>query len=57
MAFRLIYLITWRYIDGSASGAVSAHGTEEGAARIVELLNQHGDGMKRFAVIPTPFED
>lgn len=57
MAIRLVYVVIWRYCDGSASGAVSAHGTKEAADRMVDLLALHGDGMKRFVVEAVPYED
>lgn len=57
MAARIIYVVIWRYHDGSAAGMVSAHGTEVGADLMVRLLEQHGDGMKSFKAEPVPYED
>ncbi len=57
MSIRVIYVITWRYYDGSAAGVVSAHGTNEGAEHMVSILRQHCDGMKVFAIEPIPYED
>ena len=57
MSIRLIYVVTWRYYDGSAVGVVAAHGTKGGAEHMAAILRQHSDGMKVFEIAQTPYED
>lgn len=57
MSIRIIYVVTWRYHDGSASGAVSAHDALKAAEHMADILRRHGDGTKVFAIEPTPYED
>ena len=53
---RVVYVIAWRYGDGSGSGAVSAHGTREDAETMLEILVQQ-DSMRSFSIHPVPFQD
>lgn len=45
-----IYVILWKYSDGSNSGAVRAYTTREEADKTMQLLNDHGDSGKNFYV-------
>jgi hypothetical protein len=49
------YVITWRYGDGSASGAVAGFTDRKRAERLLELLNAQ-DSMRQFKLEPVPFE-
>lgn len=53
---KVVYVIAWRYGDGSASGVVSAHGTREGAEVMLEILVQQ-DSMRNFNIHAVPFQD
>jgi hypothetical protein len=54
---KLIYVIAWRYSDGSASGVVSAHGTREGAEIMLGILAEQGDSMRGFSIHEVPFQE
>jgi hypothetical protein len=51
----VIYVITWRYGDGSGSGAVAGFRTEEAAQNMLAILNQQ-DSMRNYAIVAIPFE-
>lgn len=48
MTYKDIFVITWRYQDGSANGAVHAYEDESDANRDIEMLRRHGDTAKVF---------
>jgi len=54
---KIIYVISWRYSDGSASGVVSAHGTREGAEVMLGILADHCDGVRGFSIHEVPFQE
>ena len=48
------YVVTWRYTDGSGSGVVSVHWTQQAAERLCRILSTHGDTMKTYSVAAVP---
>lgn len=50
----VLYVVTWRYSDGSASGTVSAHRTEACARQMLDILENNCSGMRQFDVKVTP---
>lgn len=54
---KIIYVIAWRYSDGSASGVVSAHGTREGAEIMLGILVEQCDGQRGFSINEVPFQE
>lgn len=48
------YVVTWRYLDGSGSGVVSVHWTQQAAEGLCEILSTHGDTMKTYGVAVVP---
>jgi len=45
-----MYVILWKYSDGSANGVVTAHLDKDVADSVMALLEKHGDGMKVFSL-------
>ncbi len=45
-----VFAITWRYHDGSASGLVDVFSEREQTERVMQILREHGDGMKAFLI-------
>ncbi len=54
---KLIYVIAWRYGDGSGSGVVCAHGTREGAEIMLGILAEQCDGMRVFSIHEIPYQE
>lgn len=50
------YVITWRYRDGSAAGAVGVFWSKESANQMLEVLGKHGDSNRAFSVDAVPCE-
>lgn len=53
----MVYVVLWRYSDGSASGAVCALWSKSAADRMLKLLESHGDSMKRYEIEAIPCDD
>lgn len=51
----VIYVIVWRYSDGSASGAVSAHQTQANAEAMLSILEAQ-ESSRRYAIETIPSE-
>lgn len=49
------YVITWRYSDGSASGATAAFTDKARAHRLLEILNTT-DSVRNFKIEAVPFD-
>lgn len=52
-----IYIVSWRYTDGSGSGPVCALWSKPAAERMLEILCRHAAGMKLFHVDAVPCEE
>jgi len=53
----VVYVLWWRYSDGSASGVIRVYENKETANEQKSMLEEHGDGMKQFEVAMTPYSD
>lgn len=54
MTFVDVWVITWRYYDGSGSGVVRVHESEEMGKRDMEMLQKHSNGsMRQYDLQPT----
>lgn len=51
----VVYVITWRYSDGSSSGAVSAHASKASAEAMLAILNDQ-DGIRQYVIETVPSE-
>lgn len=49
-----VYVLWWKYSDGSGAGVVRAYRIKEAADEDMEILKDLGDSMKEFAVTPVP---
>lgn len=50
-----VYVLWWKYSDGSGAGVVRAYRHKEDAEEDREILaGGVGDGMKEFFVVPVP---
>lgn len=45
-----VWVIYWRYSDGSAMGIVGAYGSERLATFIYQMLCDNNDGTRQFVV-------
>ena len=54
---KTIFVITWKYIDGSGYGTVRAYELRQTAESDLQLLVAHGDGMKDFKIEEILFND
>lgn len=50
-----VYVVTWRYIDGSGSGATAAFSDKARAEGLVELLIG-ADSIRQFKIEAVPFD-
>ena len=48
---KTIFVLTWRYSDGSASGIVKAFSSVEDAAELSKVLYEHGDTFRIFQTV------
>lgn len=51
----VVYVVLWRYGDGSASGAVAAFSTSAAAEKLVALLKDQ-ESRRSFKIEAIPFE-
>lgn len=51
-----VFVVTWRYADGSGSGFVRAFLERDQAELVMTILREHGDTMKTFALDEAPCE-
>lgn len=51
----IVYVITWRYSDGSGSGATAAFTDKARAEKLVEILDKT-DSMQHFKIEAVPFD-
>lgn len=54
MMLRNVWVLHWRYRDGSASGVTAAFDDPEDASNWLRVLTEYGDGMRKFEVWPEP---
>ena len=52
----IIYVITWRYSDGSGSGVVRAYEQKDEAEEDMKFLDANGNTAKNFYIVETPFK-
>ena len=45
-----IYVICWNYSDRSNGGIVQAYTNEEDAQRMLELLEEQNEGLRKFSI-------
>lgn len=50
----VVWVLSWKYSDGSAYGIINVYSKKETAERELNTLSIHGDGMKTFIVEPIP---
>lgn len=48
MKFVDVWVITWRFFDGSDSGVVRVHEGEAGANHDLQMLRDHANGIRRY---------
>lgn len=51
----MVYVITWRYSDGSGSGATAAFTDKSRAEKLVDILLA-SDSMRNFKIEAVPFD-
>lgn len=52
-----VYVLWWRYSDGSAAGVIKVFENEQTAKEQLDILIRHGDGLKKFDITPVPYSD
>lgn len=52
-----LYVITWKYSDGSAFGVVRVYYTQESAELDEKMLRENSDGTRQFEVVAVPYFD
>jgi len=49
-----IWVLSWKYFDGSAYGIIGCYKKKESADRELSVLEIHGDSFKAFIIEPIP---
>lgn len=52
-----VYILTWRYSDGSAHGVIRAYRRFDDARRDEVLLRENSDGSRQFEIAASPLID
>ena len=47
-----VYVLWWKYSDGSGAGVVRAYQSSDKAEEDLKILKDHGDNVKEFSVTP-----
>ena len=51
MSVEPLYVITWKYVDGSGSGLIAVSRSKTAMLNTISLLELHGDPMKKFELV------
>lgn len=49
-----VYVLWYRYSDGSGAGVIRAYQIKEDAEEDMKIVQNVGDSMKEFSVTPVP---